>query len=174
MFSVKRLVLALAAILAASGSLHARSTTDVTIVYNVQTREFTCWYEGQPRPQSPCLDPSGATAHPYFAGIHFFRGQTVFLQYDGAHVADFFAPVITVAGLTEPSVPIFGALSELPSIKGLAPQDRIVLPAGQKFVRSQASKLLNLLSLLDVLKPAEFFSSTTALPEKHQSPYCCG
>src|ERR1700690_510197 len=117
----------------------AQSSNPVTIVYDVQAREFKCWYEGD-RPAAAC----GSNSHTFYNDVHFFRGQSVYLQYDGAHGMDLFSPTLTVNDIVEPTIPIFGSISELPSIKTIGPATSTILGGNIKAVAGPNSLLLNL------------------------------
>jgi hypothetical protein len=163
--------IALAAALMLSGGncLRAQSSADVTIVYDVQAREFRCWYEGERRewpgmqkvqnvPKVALACPSDM--HPFYQGIHFYAGQAIYLQYIGAHVGDLFAPASTSTELAEPAVPVFGAGSGLPAITKLfAPAVTTVKAPGTQAVQAVASPrsaLSNLTGTLDRLSNADF------------------
>jgi hypothetical protein len=131
----------------------AQSSKAVTIVYDVHAREFTCWYEGD-RFNAPC----GSSSHHYYQGLYFFRGQTVYLQFDGARVADLFSSNVTVNDLAEPAVPIFGSLSSLPVVNTIGPASSVVLGPNVKLVGGPNSTLANLPAVLDLL-PLDDFKS---------------
>jgi hypothetical protein len=125
-------------LLAACGNSWARDKT-VTIIYDVDLREFVCWYEGERIP--PTKDPStrcdparpqnhATNAHKYAPGLYFFRGQTVRVQLQNARLIDVFTADLQVGDLAIPSIAIFGGLTELPSLKPLGAAEKVVSAAG--------------------------------------------
>ena len=106
---------------------------DITIIYDVDLREFTNWCSG--------IVTSGACAHEFHDKVHFYRGQTIHLVVRGAHLADLIAVELRVNELVEPTVPVFGALTELPTVKLIEPAESLVttgrvrLAAGKKVIR---------------------------------------
>ncbi len=133
----------------------AQSTQPVTIVYDVHAREFTCWYEGA-RILLTSSSCTGDKLHPFYNGVHFFRGQSIYLQYFGAHVADLFAPAITANDLAEPAIPIFGQTSTLPSVNTVGPAESLVLGSTVKQVAGENDPLLVLYAMLDRLRTKGF------------------
>ena len=103
----------------------AKRPTDVTIQFDITTKEFTHWYEGLPTPQQKPGD-----LHPYYEGVHFYRGQTIHLQLVGAKMADLFSVGLTVADKTIPSAGVLGAGVDLPAVKVFDPALAVELPSG--------------------------------------------
>lgn len=111
-----------------------QSKDDITIVYNVNSKEFTCWFEGKPVSRSQTVEVCGANTHPFSENdLYFHRGQTIHLQLVGAHIMDLFSVELKADELVEPGVPIFGGLSQLPSVKLIEPAETFVTRPPAKF-----------------------------------------
>ncbi len=118
---------------------------NVTILYDVTLHEFTCWGNGR-RDYSPHhidlmawnarwdkivkevseayrAQPGdcgqGTGFYPYKDNVFFFDDQTVWIQLIGAHLGDLFTVQAPNTALTEPTIPIFGQTSTLPSFSQL-------------------------------------------------------
>jgi hypothetical protein len=156
------LALALCAPLAKAQDEAARSQpsktkhNNVTILYDVNLHEFTCWSEGR-RDYSPhhSIDlvtwnlrwdarvkkateaynarpgdcGEGTGFYPYKDNSFFFDDQTVWIQLIGAHLGDLFTVQAPNTALTEPTIPIFGQTSTLPSFSQLTPAPTTTTPS---------------------------------------------
>jgi hypothetical protein len=148
-FALSLLVLLL---LGPSGSRALAADKDITIVYDVELKQFRCWYEGQPVPKA-C---GKGGSHIFEEGVHFYRGETIYLQFAGAHVADLFTVELTVNDITEPTVPIFGAISDLPKVKLIEAAETLIPAPGVVTVAGNVSISAILYASLDQMEKAEF------------------
>lgn len=113
-------------------------SNDVTILYDAYLHEFTCWSEGRPdadpnsnwnkrlsltvssygvRPGD--CDGSITRFYPYKDSLYFFDDQRVWIELVGAHLGDLFSAQAPNTALTEPSLPIFGQVTTLPTFSEL-------------------------------------------------------
>lgn len=119
-------------VFAAGGARAADDDRDITIIYDASLREFTHWCPG--------IVTAGSCDHPFHDYVHFYRGQTIHLVVRGAHLADMLAVELKVTALVEPTVPVFGGLTELPKVKLIEPAESLVQTAVQRAAAPKAIK----------------------------------
>lgn len=118
----------------------AQGRREVSIVFNVDQRAFTCWFEGDPvLPQAqeppPAVPPPTPAcpflnAHVFRDNVHFYRGQRISLRLVGARIIDSFTVDLKADDLVIPGIPVFGADVALPSLQSIEPGSRLVLASG--------------------------------------------
>jgi hypothetical protein len=149
---------------ARAGRITPVSNKDVTIVYNVDEKEFVCWFEGPPRarPAAEIASDTGvpvcpfANSHRYRDNIYFYRGQTVSILLVGAKAGDIYTADLKVDNLEQPTIPVFGGVTELPSLQAIQPAEQLVLATGTKQAAGAEPLATELLVAVDRFQSADF------------------
>jgi len=125
----------------------------VVLVYDAQTREFPCWFEGPLPDKIPddLCKSENQKYHPVRDGVYFYRGQTVLLLLKGGVIADLFSLGLQVNNITEPTTPVFGAGVTIPTVSALVPSPVIVGGSGVTAGATLAAVNKDYLDLLNVV-----------------------
>ena len=140
-----------------------------TLVYDARLREFRCWSEGallQNSRQHLC-DPA-AGWHPVNANLYLVNGQSVNVLVMNGVAEDIFSLDVKADDLAEPTVPISGALSELPKLQSIPPAPTVLAGLNTQFVSGpapiMASSIYRMLITLEDKDFKAWFSPTLIDP----------
>lgn len=151
---MKKTLIAVALIIFAQTAQSAPSKENVTIVFNVDQKGFVCWFEGDVTPTPPGTAPAipGCPylhTHAFQDNVYFYRGQTISVLLVGAKIAEAYSADLKVDTLEEPTIPVYGGLTELPGIQTIEPAEQLVLGQGIKLVAGKPDISRQLYAQLD-------------------------